>query len=115
MAFLDEYGPMPNNVNDANMDEIGLDYSAADRRFERAIQNLKLGVGGKVPKLTDMERQILEFCHNRDMREFLREEFEKHPIILNEDGELVGRNPFDVEREEKKKKPYIYDPYQFEF
>ena len=33
------------------------------------------------------------------MREFLKEEFEKHPIKLNESGELIGRNPFDVERE----------------
>ena len=90
-----------------------LSYDAANRRFEVAVQNLKFAVGRKKPKLNQMERQILEFCHNHDMKKFLREEFEKHPIILNEDGELVGENPFDKERDRNNKKPYIYEDYVF--
>jgi hypothetical protein len=107
-----------------------LSYDAADARFEAALANLKNG--GKVPKLSSMERQILEFCHNRDMKEFLREEFEKHPIRLNGNGELVGENPFSKEKTErgtffdplydtipreengKMEKPYIYENYQYE-
>lgn len=95
---------------DIRWENIGeLSYEEGDAKFEAAIAKLKMG--GKVPKLTPMERQILEFCHNRDMKKFLREEFDKHPIILNEDGELVGGNPFDKERGEKNRKPYIYEDY----
>ena len=67
----------------------------ADERFEAALKSVRI----KPPKLNSAEFEILEFCHSRDMREFLKEEFEKHPIRLNESGELIGRNPFDVERE----------------
>lgn len=108
-----------------------LAYEEADRRFEEAIAKIKLGIGGIKPKLNSAERQILEFCHGRDMKEFLREEFEKHPIHLNESGELVGENPFDKERKEEKvfydpifgysrtsepspEKPYIYENAQYE-
>ena len=67
----------------------------ADERFEAALKCVHI----KPPKLNSAEFEILEFCHSRDMRKFLKEEFEKHPIRLNESGELIGRNPFDVERE----------------
>ena len=75
------------------------DYSQVEDRFGKAMAEMKLGFK-KVPKINSMERKILEFCHNRDMKEFLREEFEKHPIRLNENGELIGENPFDKERRE---------------
>lgn len=41
----------------------------------------------KKPTLSREERQLLEFCASVDMREFIREEFEKHPLIW-EDGIL---------------------------
>lgn len=41
----------------------------------------------KKPTLSREERQLLEFCTSVDMREFIREEFEKHPLIW-EDGIL---------------------------
>jgi len=72
-------------------------YERADRNFDKAFNEFKLGFK-KVPKINAMERKILEFCHNRDMKEFLREEFEKHPIKLDENGNLIGENPFDKER-----------------
>lgn len=90
------------------MDE--LSYVEADARFEQAIRNLK--AGGKVPKLNSFERQLLEFCHGRDMKKFLKEEFEKHPIHLNDDGELIGENPFDKERNGGQK-PYLYEDAMF--
>ena len=86
-----------------------LSYDVADAKFEAEIARMRFGNGGRKPKLNKMERQILEFCHERDMKKFLKEEFEKHPIILDDDGGLVGPNPFDKEREEKNKKPYIYE------
>lgn len=55
---------------------------------------------GKI-KLTEAEMDLVRFCHGRDMKAFLKEEFEKHPIILNEDGALVGGNPFEKERQER--------------
>ena len=84
-----------------------LSYVDADARFEAAMARLKFGMAGKKPQLNSMERQILEFCHNRDMKQYLKEEFEKHPIHLDEDGNLIGENPFDRERKESKT---FYDP-----
>lgn len=84
-----------------------LSYDAADARFEAAIARMRMN--GRIPKITPMERQILEFCHNHDMKEYLREEFEKHPIRLDEDGGLIGENPFTKEREEQGLPPYVYE------
>lgn len=72
-------------------------YERGDASFDRAFSEYKLGFK-KAPKINPMERKILEFCAGRDMKEFLREEFEKHPIRLDVDGNLIGENPFDVER-----------------
>lgn len=78
---------------------IAVNEQIGDDRFEAAIMELKSGLR-KAPKITRDEYEVLEFCHNRNMKEFLREEFRKHPIVLNENGELVGENPFDKERRE---------------
>ena len=77
-----------------------------EQRYQLELANLKLGLK-KAPKLNQAERALLEFCHERDMHEFLREEFERHPIKLNGDGELIGENPFDRERKERKT---FFDP-----
>ena len=85
-------------ANDFNWeDQYILSESIGDDRWESAIREIEMGVR-KVPKLTREEYEVLQFCHGRDMRQFLKEEFERHPIILNEDGELVGENPFDRDR-----------------
>jgi len=76
------------------------DYERSEEAFGKSLAEIKLGLK-KVPKINSMERKILEFCHNRDIKEFLREEFEKHPIKLDENGGLVGENPFDKERRER--------------
>ena len=89
-------------------DELLKSYEEADKRFEAALAKLKMG--GKVPKLNRYERDLLEFCAGRDMKEYLREEFERHPIRLDENGNLIGKNPFDEEREKKENTvPYIYE------
>lgn len=75
-------------------------YEKQDKNFNGALDALRLKLK-KAPKINPMERKILEFCHNRDMKEFLREEFEKHPIRLDPDGNLIGENPFDKERRER--------------
>ena len=75
------------------------DETIYDERFDAAVRDMKLGLK-KPPKLTRDEYEVLEFCHNRDMRAFLREEFRRHPIVLDENGGLVGENPFDKERRE---------------
>lgn len=89
-----------------------LNEAVGDERFERAIRDLKMGLK-KVPKLTKDEYDVLAFCHGRDMRQFLKEEFEKHPIVLDENGCLVGENPFDKERREmgKVERLQTYDEY----
>lgn len=88
-----------------------IDYTQFDKRFDADLAALKLGIR-KAPKINSMERKILEFCAGRNMKEFLREEFEKHPIKLNENGNLIGENPFDKERREKgiSEKYYSIDP-----
>lgn len=35
-------------------------------------------------KLNKYERNVLEICHNMDVISFLKEEFEKNPIIFDE-------------------------------
>lgn len=55
---------------------------------------------GKI-KLTEAEMDLVRFCHGRDMKAFIKEEFEKHPIVLDENGCLVGGNPFEKERRER--------------
>ena len=112
MGYIDEYSHY--NREDGSgikeqIDQSGADYATANLRFKRAIERLRLSMGGrKAPKINDEERKILEFCAGRNMRQFLKEEFEKHPIRLNEHGELIGENPFDKERGGRRY--HSYDP-----
>lgn len=55
---------------------------------------------GKI-KLSEAEMDLVRFCHGRDMKAFIKEEFEKHPIRLDGEGNLIGGNPFERERWEK--------------
>jgi hypothetical protein len=41
---------------------------------------------GTLQGLDDYERELLEFCHDRDMREYLRENVWEKPIVLNSEG-----------------------------
>lgn len=64
-----------------------------DALFEQNVALLKAKYrAGGVPKINGMERQILEFCHQRDMVEFVREEFRNNPILYNEHGDII-ENP----------------------
>ena len=75
--------------------------TSKDEQFYRDLESLRFRYRtGDIPKITEAEYDLLTFCHNRDMIQFLREEFEKHPIILDENGGLVGENPFKKERRE---------------
>lgn len=73
--------------------------SNKEQLYLQELKNLRLKYKlGEIPKLSTEEMSILEFCHNRDMKAFLREEFARHPIILDESGGLIGGNPFASER-----------------
>ena len=37
-------------------------------------------VSKKIPTINQDEMELLQFCHERNMREFIREEFTKNPI-----------------------------------
>ena len=76
--------------SDRNNFERDMSYNALRERYR----------SGKI-KLTEAEMDLVRFCHGRDMKAFLREEFEKHPIVLDEAGNLVGGNPFEKERRER--------------
>lgn len=67
-------------------------WAEADEKFEAALRNVRFGANK--PKLNRFERELLEFCHNTDMKTLLREEFGKHQIELDTEGNLIGSNPF---------------------
>lgn len=77
-----------------------------DGRTDNFERNMSMDVlreryrSGKI-KLTEAEMDLVRFCHGRDMKAFIKEEFEKHPIVLDENGCLVGGNPFEKERRER--------------
>lgn len=61
-----------------------------ERRFAKAMDNMVQQYRlGKIPKINQYERQLLEYCDSKNMKEFLHEEFTKHPIKLNSDGTLA--------------------------
>ena len=70
---------------------------------------------GKIPNLSQQERELLEFCNSVDMREFLRENVWEKPIVLNEDGSvnhektLFKRKPQEAPQQEQQKFYYLYD------
>ena len=41
---------------------------------------------GQLAGLDDFERELLQFCHDRDMRKYLKENVWDKPIVLDEDG-----------------------------
>ena len=63
---------------------------------------------GQLPGLDAYERDLLEFCHGRDMREYLRENVWEKPIVLNSDGG-VNWNKTKFRRDEPQPKQMISD------
>lgn len=51
---------------------------------------------GKISKINRAEREILEFCHGRDMVEFVREEFRRNPILYDEYGNVIDNPKYSV-------------------
>ena len=51
---------------------------------------------GGVKKITSTEREILEFCHGRDMVQFIREEFRKNPILYDEYGNVIDNPKYSL-------------------
>ena len=67
--------PVPNFANGSDKDALFQQNCGALHEMYRS---------GKL-RLTKDERELLEFCHNTDMRKFLKEEFEKNPTPKFED------------------------------
>lgn len=70
---------MSQNYRGSNRDLLFEQYSDYDYLKEK-YRN------GTLQGLDDYERELLEFCHDRDMREYLRENVWEKPIVLNSDG-----------------------------
>ena len=63
--------------------------------FEQNLASLKAAYrAGKIPKINRTEREILEFCHGRNMTEFLREEFSRNPILYDANGEIIENSTY---------------------
>lgn len=78
---IQESKPLENDISET------LNYSG-NEEYEYFRAQYKLG---KIPKLNKDEMSLLEFCHNTDMRAFLKEEFTKHPInSADADGGILG-------------------------
>ena len=69
----------------------------------------RLYAAGKIKKLTPQEREILEFCHERDMKDFLREEFAAHPIKIADDVEPSPR--WNLPTNNRFQQPLIVEKY----
>lgn len=60
-----------------------------DSSDDQLIDGININyIKSKKLNLSREERKLLEFCHSIDMREFLREEFEKHPLYYDDEGNL---------------------------
>lgn len=51
-----------------------------DSREEQFFKDIKLINRKNAPKITHDEMELLKFCHGRDMKKFIKEEFEENPI-----------------------------------
>ena len=57
-----------------------------DRRYNGDNNFLhELYKQGKIKKLDRYEMDLLKFCNGINVREFIKEEFDRHPIILKKD------------------------------
>ena len=52
----------------------------ANLKEENFYTDLKSLTSKNVPKISHDEMELLKFCHERDMKKFIKEEFEKNPI-----------------------------------
>ena len=52
----------------------------ANLKEENFYRDLKSLTSKNVPKISHDEMELLKFCHERDMKKFIKEEFEKNPI-----------------------------------
>lgn len=50
---------------------------------------------GKIKQLNRHEMELLKFCHGIDVKKFIKEEFERNPIVLDRDenGNVYVKNP----------------------
>ena len=77
----------------------GFDYNKL--RARRSILH-DMYAAGKIKKLNEHEMSLLRFCHGIDVKKFIKEEFEKNPIILktDENGYLYAELPKRKEKDD---------------
>lgn len=81
-----------NLANESEYDNLYADIYEEDgsinkERYQKKQADFKnLFETGEIPKLNRQEMDLLKFCHETDMKSFLKEEFEKHPINLKKDA-----------------------------
>ena len=84
------------------------DYSMMQRTNNRLRDMYN---NGQIKKLNEEEMKLLRFCHGIDVRNFIKEEFERNPIILkrDENGYFYAETPGRKPDNNKPKQPSIYD------
>ena len=84
------------------------DYSMMQRTNNRLRDMYN---NGQIKKLNEEEMKLLRFCHGIDVRSFIKEEFERNPIILkhDENGYFYAETPGRKPDNNKPKQPSIYD------
>lgn len=87
-----------------------LDYSMIQRTNNRLHD---MYASGQIKKLNEEEMKLLRFCHGIDVKQFIKEEFEKNPIIIkrDENGYIYAETPNrkQPDNDSKPPKPSIYD------
>lgn len=78
-------------ANPYNMDG-DLDYSMIQRTNNRLHD---MYASGQIKKLNEEEMKLLRFCHGIDVKQFIKEEFERNPIIIkrDENGYIYAETP----------------------
>ena len=87
-----------------------LDYSLLQRNNSRLHDMYNRG---QIKKLNEEEMKLLRFCHGTDVKSFIKEEFERNPIIIKKDenGYIYAETPNRPKpnNDNKPPKPSIYD------
>ena len=65
---------------------------------------------GDIPSLNKHERELLEFCHGRDMRQYIKENVWDKPIVLNSDGSVNWEKTVFRSKKQEPPRPLFETP-----
>lgn len=68
--------------NTENYNRYQINESSLANKLRQKLSELNpdFAIKGNIKKLAKEELDLLQFCHDTDMKKFLKEEFEKHPL-----------------------------------